>query len=156
MIRHPSAVWCFDLQREEKVPTRFLPKFCILCKKVRQLMMTSQHLIDRSIPSALAHCAITGSAQLSIIRLLLSSARDWLAGAAGADRHLPEQCVHQQRRSEAPPTSLQRTAAPTPANTAPLRKYTPSLQYCAAVCSTVKYCVVGEMIHCLTFSGFCV
>lgn len=37
-VRRPSAVWCFDLQREEKVPARLLPKFCTLCTKVRQLL----------------------------------------------------------------------------------------------------------------------
>lgn len=78
-------------------------------------------------------CLMLIQSQPPLIRGLLSSARDWLAGAAGTDWRLPERRVQQRRRSEDPPASLQRPAVPTPANTAPLREYTP----CRVLRSTV-------------------
>lgn len=47
VVRHPSAVWCFDLQKEDKIPTRLLPKFCTGCSKVRRLLCFDRDAITQ-------------------------------------------------------------------------------------------------------------
>lgn len=117
---------------------RSVDSFCFGCDAIAQYRTHRPMLIKRN---DWFRIGIGSLLQLSLTRRLLSSACDWLAGAAGTDRRLPGRRVQPRRRSEAPPTSLQRPAAPAPANTAPLREYTPSLR------STTQYYAVLRSIY---------
>lgn len=57
------------------------------------------------------------------VGIVISSAFDWLVGAAGNDWHLPQERVQHSGNQEASPPTLRRAAVPTAPHAAALREY---------------------------------